>query len=77
MEALAGALLRIFATALHLSEDYFEDKIDKHGSNCCAFNYPEQNDEPLPQQLRAGEHTDWGTLTILYQNPAPGGLQVR
>ncbi len=76
MEALASTLLEIFAVALNLPQDFFSDKIDKHSSNLCAFNYPDQPGNPLPGQLRAGAHTDWGSLTILYQDQAPGGLQV-
>jgi isopenicillin N synthase-like dioxygenase len=39
-------------------------------------NYPHPEVPPLPGQLRASAHTDYGSLTILRQDNAPGGLQV-
>ena len=35
-----------------------------------------QPETPLPGQIRAGAHTDYGTLTILYGKDKPGGLQA-
>jgi len=77
MERLAGDIMRIFAIALDLPEQFFADKIDRHVSRVRAINYPDQAEPPLPGQLRAGEHTDYGTITILRIEDAPGGLQVR
>lgn len=76
MEGLAAGLMRIFAVALDLPERYFDDKIDHHFSTCPTNHYP-LVDAPEPGQMRAGEHTDFGSLTILAFNDAPGGLQVR
>jgi isopenicillin N synthase-like dioxygenase len=78
MERLAMDLMRIFAIALELPEHYFDDKVDRHISGFRVINYPDQAEPPLPGQLRAGEHSDYGTLTILrhdYPHRA-GGLQV-
>lgn len=77
MERLASDLMRIFAVALDLREDFFADKIDRHISGLRLINYPEQPTEPVPGQLRSGEHSDYGSLTILKIEDAPGGLQVR
>ena len=77
LEALAASLMRIFALALELPEDYFESAIDRHITNLCLNYYPPQRTPPLPGQLRRGAHTDYGSLTILHQDDAPGGLQVR
>jgi isopenicillin N synthase-like dioxygenase len=76
IEKLAGELMRIFALALKLSENYFADKIDRHISALRIINYPEQMQTPLPGQLRAGAHSDYGTLTILLGENQPGSLQV-
>jgi isopenicillin N synthase-like dioxygenase len=75
-ERLARDLMRIFALALGLPEAWFDDAIDRHFSTCPSNFYPEPSGEPLPGQLRAGPHTDFGSLTILAVNDAPGGLQV-
>jgi isopenicillin N synthase-like dioxygenase len=76
MERLARLLHRIFAVALGLPEEYFDDKIDRHISNLSANCYPEQPEPPAPGQLRTTPHVDFSSLTILYQDDAPGGLQV-
>ena len=66
MVALATKLLRAFALALDLDEDWFEDKIDRHQCALRALNYPDlAGVEPVPGQLRASAHTDYGALTIL------------
>ena len=75
-ERLARALMRIFARALGLSEAWFDDATDRHFSTCPSNFYPAPAGEPLPGQLRTGPHTDFGSLTILAVNDAPGGLQV-
>ena len=76
MEGLAAELMRIFATALGLPENYFADKIDKHITALRLNHYAAATQDPLPRQLRAGPHTDYGSLTILYPTRNPGGLQV-
>jgi len=77
MERLASDIMRVFAVALDLPEQFFADKINKHVSRVRAIHYPDQRDDPLPGQLRAGEHTDYGTMTILKIEDVPGGLQVK
>ena len=76
MEELCDQMLRIFAVALDLDEHWFEDKTDHHLSNLSLNHYPGQADPPLEGQLRASAHVDFSTLTVLYQDDAPGGLQV-
>jgi isopenicillin N synthase-like dioxygenase len=77
MEKLAADIMGLFALALELPEAFFDDKIDKHPSVLRVLNYPQQPREPLPGQLRAGAHSDYGSVTILRAEEAPGGLQVR
>jgi isopenicillin N synthase-like dioxygenase len=75
-EKLGADLMRIFALALKLPEDFFAAKIDRHISALRIINYPEQPTAPLPGQLRAGAHSDYGTLTILLGENQPGSLEV-
>lgn len=76
MGQLAQTLMRIFALALNLNEDFFDNKIDRHISRLRVRNYPAQNEPPVPGQIRAGAHSDYGSLTILAAEDKPGGLQV-
>ena len=77
MERLAADVMRLFAAALDLPADFFADKIDRQCGSLRVINYPEQEADPDAGQLRAGAHTDYGSLTILHAEDRPGGLQVR
>ncbi len=76
LDQLAASLLRIFALALDLPEGYFAEKSDKSCSTLGALHYPAREGVPPAGQLRAGAHTDFGSLTILYPTESRGGLQV-
>ncbi len=76
MRTLADRLLSIFALGLGLDAQYFADKVDRAPVSQRAINYPEQDTAPDEGVLRAGAHTDYGTLTILRQELGRGGLQV-
>eukprot|EP01122_Echinamoeba_exundans_P001830 TRINITY_DN11814_c0_g1_i1.p1 TRINITY_DN11814_c0_g1~~TRINITY_DN11814_c0_g1_i1.p1 ORF type:complete len:368 (+),score=89.51 TRINITY_DN11814_c0_g1_i1:86-1105(+) len=76
METLAAELLKVMALALNLDENWFADKIDHHLSVLRALNYPHVDEAPKPGQMRAGAHTDYGSLTILLADNAPGGLEL-
>jgi isopenicillin N synthase-like dioxygenase len=76
MEGLARELMRVFAVALKLDAGYFDSAIDNHFATLPANFYPVPDGDPRPGQLRAGAHSDFGSLTILALNDAPGGLQV-
>jgi isopenicillin N synthase-like dioxygenase len=75
LESLATQLVRLFALALGFDEHFFDDKIDNDMSTLVANYYYPVTERPLPGQLRKSPHTDWGNLTILYQDEA-GGLEV-
>ncbi|CAK8998605.1 unnamed protein product [Durusdinium trenchii] len=100
-EELRGLLLAsmaLTAASLELPLNYFDryftaDKLTKNEISLRLAYYPAYEDgvEPLPGQLRYGEHTDYTGFTLLWQdhnitgpqtakeglNPPLGGLQVR
>lgn len=76
MERVGWDVMRIFAVGLDLPETFFRPYFDRHISGLRVLNYPDQPAPPEPGQLRAGAHTDYGAVTILKSENAPGGLQV-
>ena len=77
MRELSGLLFRLAALALDLPEGHFGPHVDRRRGKLRTVHYPEQPVAPLPGQLRYGAHTDFGSLTILRQDDAPGGLQAQ
>lgn len=77
MERLAGELMGAFACALGLAPTYFDRSIDRHITGLSVQHYPPQPHAAAEGQLRAGAHTDFGSLTLLHPGDNPGGLQVR
>ena len=75
---LCERLLSLMAIGLGMSDDTFTDSIDRHTSALRLLHYPHiESSDVAPGQLRAGAHSDYGTLTLLRQDDAPGGLEVR
>jgi isopenicillin N synthase-like dioxygenase len=77
LHALGTRLLRLFAAALSLPHDYFEQF---HTAPMCALrclNYPANHGPLLENQRGAGEHADYGSITILKSDPAVPGLEIR
>ena len=74
--ALGRQLTRLSALALDLPESFFEPFYAEPGVTLRFVNYPDQPKPPLSGQLRYGAHHDYGGLTILRQDDAPGGLQI-
>ena len=77
MQDLATRVLRVMALALDVNENYFEGKFDRQASVCRIIRYPAMKDLPLPGQLRAGTHSDYGIMTFVHGDDTPGGLQVK
>jgi len=70
-------MMRSIALGLDLPEDFFDQKIDLQCHNLRLLSYP-----PVKRiladgkgQARAGAHSDYGTLTLLFQDSV-GGLEV-
>jgi len=77
MQGLATRVLGAMAMALGVDESYFADKFDRQASVCRMIRYPAVKEKPLPGQLRAGTHTDYGIMTFVRGDDTPGGLQVQ
>ncbi len=56
--------------------NWFEDKITDHITNLTLNYYPKIETDLSDDQLRRGEHSDWGTLTILHHD-GESGLQIK
>lgn len=78
MEGLMRMLGQAFCLGLDMPETAFDPLLDQtHSSQLRLLHYPPVTAEVEPGQLRAGAHTDVGMMTILRNDPVPGGLQVR
>ncbi len=77
MEVLSLNIMSLFAVSLNLNKDYFAKFYSHHISALRALNYPSIKTEHLPNQQRAGAHTDYGSLTILLPDMNVGGLEVK
>jgi len=74
----ADAVLHAFAIALDTPRDFFVDKHAAHDHTMRVLHYPAlgkagQDEAATP---RAGGHTDYGSITLLFQDDV-GGLEVR
>lgn len=76
LSEVADRLLSLMARALDLPADYFAPLIDRHTGALRAINYPAITGDPPTGSLRAGAHSDYGTLTILATDGVPG-LEVQ
>jgi isopenicillin N synthase-like dioxygenase len=75
MESLALHIMRLFAMALELPVGWFDDKFDNHTTTTAMNYYPALPEFRETKVLRKAAHSDWGTLTVLYQDDE-SGLQV-
>jgi isopenicillin N synthase-like dioxygenase len=73
---LGGGLHRAFAIDLGLAPDFFDGKFDRPMATLRLLHYPPMPEDAIAGQLGAGEHTDYGNLTLLATDSV-GGLQVK
>jgi isopenicillin N synthase-like dioxygenase len=72
----AHALLALLAESLNLPSDYFTPRHQGENVTLRFLHYPANLPSQSSTQLGAGEHTDYGSLTLLFQQEV-GGLEVR
>ncbi|KKA30357.1 hypothetical protein TD95_001010 [Thielaviopsis punctulata] len=69
-------VMRAIAVGMGLDEKYFDSFTD-HGDNTLRLlHYPPVKSDTFETAVRAGQHTDYGSITLLFQDDR-GGLQVR
>ncbi|PWI68493.1 hypothetical protein PCL_01582 [Purpureocillium lilacinum] len=69
-------LLRALARQVGVDENFFEPHVNEKDHFFRVIYYPETSRTAFQDRLRASAHTDYGTLTLLF-NDESGGLQVR
>ncbi len=74
--ATSDQVLRAFALDLDLPRDFFVDHHDKHDHGLRLLHYPPVSAGKPESAPRAGGHTDYGSITLLFQDDV-GGLEVR
>ncbi|GAB7357971.1 hypothetical protein MBLNU230_g0138t1 [Neophaeotheca triangularis] len=78
---LSQKLLKLFATALELPSNWFQLRHDRsQGPSGTVFRllyYPQVGDAQQGVDIRAGAHSDYGSLTLLFQLPGQPGLEIR
>lgn len=79
-KGLHGRVMRAVAVGLGIPEEWFDGFTDGGDNTLRLLHYPEVRPEVFRradglEQVRAGEHTDYGSITLLFQDDR-GGLQV-
>jgi isopenicillin N synthase-like dioxygenase len=73
---LGKRLMGLIALSLDLPEDHFAPGLEDLMCSVRLLHYPPQPAESAYNQLGAGAHTDWGSITMLLQDDC-GGLEVQ
>lgn len=76
VRTLGLKMLKAFALALELEEDFFTKLYDKPTISMRLLHYPQPMQTGDEVEVGSGTHTDYGVFTILYQDPA-GGLELQ
>lgn len=76
MDELGMVILGLMAEALGLPAGWFDDKFDRQSSYLACNRYPATRGRLDADNVRFAQHTDIGSLTMLYQDDGPGGLQL-
>ncbi|RKU45200.1 hypothetical protein DL546_007998 [Coniochaeta pulveracea] len=78
-KALHVEVMRAIAVGMGLEPNFFDGYVDVGDNTLRLLHYPAVDKKVFqvnPGQVRAGEHSDYGSITLLFQD-ARGGLQVK
>lgn len=73
---VTNTVLQTFALALQIPEDFFTSNHNEQAHTLRLLHYPPLQQPPKLGQVRAGEHSDYGSITLLFQDDI-GGLEVQ
>lgn len=82
--ALSVKILELLAIGLKIDEDkggknWFSDRHRPNGESITSMrmlHYPPTSELDAEQQIRAGAHTDYGSITLLFQQKGQEGLEL-
>ncbi|KAL4930831.1 isopenicillin N synthase family dioxygenase [Aspergillus undulatus] len=72
-------VMQAIALGMNLPVHFFDEYVDAGDNNLRLLHYPAVHKDVFKMntgQVRAGEHSDYGSITLLFQD-ARGGLQAR
>ncbi len=72
----ALTVLEAMAIALQAPPDFFVAPHRQQSHTLRLLHYPPLAKTPKPEQVRAGVHSDYGSITLLFQDDV-GGLEVK
>lgn len=78
-KALHVEVMRAIAVGMGIDPHYFDGFLDVGDNTLRLLHYPAVDKKVFkinPGQVRAGEHSDYGSITLLFQD-SRGGLQVK
>jgi isopenicillin N synthase-like dioxygenase len=73
---LSNQILEAIARALELPTNFFALNHNQNHHTLRLLHYPPLTFPPSPGQTRAGEHSDYGSITLLFQDEI-SGLEVK
>jgi isopenicillin N synthase-like dioxygenase len=71
------AVMQALAVSFGLPEDYFDAPHEPPAGSALLLHYPPLTGDLLPGQARAGAHTDFGTITLVFHYKDAGGLEIQ
>lgn len=77
--AMHVEVMKAIAVGMGLDEGFFDPFVDVGDNTLRLLHYPAVKADVFkinPGQVRAGEHSDYGSITLLFQDNR-GGLQIR